>query len=102
MKVAVEASLSNSQLVALRGVTQDTYSFAIGSHLHFLRGLPSDSLSVVLASLGILLRYHVVIIHYPTPGGPLNVRGVHSAHTKYAVRGTDSKDEFITTDFTNF
>ena len=30
------------------------------------------------------------------------VRGVHSAHTKYAVRGTDSKDEFITTDFTNF
>ena len=30
------------------------------------------------------------------------VRGVHSAHIEYAIRGTDSKNEFITTDFTDF
>jgi len=30
------------------------------------------------------------------------VRGVHSEHTEYAVRGADSKDKFITTAFTNF
>ena len=29
----------------------------------------------------------------------MHVRGVHSAHTEYAIRGTDSEYEFITTDF---
>ena len=45
---------------------------------------------------------HAVILKQPMISSFIFVRGVHSAHTKYAKKSTDSKDEFITTDFTEF